>query len=195
MGVSWYVKAGNDSSQFRASMEQVRSGSTDAVWRLIEDYGPHIQRVVRRRLDSRMRSKFDSQDFVQMVWASFFRNPAEMSSFDEPEDLMRYLSAMARHKVVNEYRRRILQQKHNVTREKPLSETHSTEDVVRRRDPTPSQFAIIREDWNRKLEGMSDMHRKVVRLRLAGATYTEIGQQVGIHERTAREIVHRVFDD
>ena len=96
-------------------MEQVRSGSTDAVWRLIEDYGPHIQRVVRRRLDQRMRSKFDSQDFVQMVWASFFRNPVEMSSFDEPEDLLRYLSAMARHKVVNEHRRRIVHQKHNIT--------------------------------------------------------------------------------
>jgi RNA polymerase sigma-70 factor (ECF subfamily) len=176
-------------------MEQVRSGSTDAVWRLIEDYGPHIQRVVRRRLDSRMRSKFDSQDFVQMVWASFFRNPVEMSSFDEPEDLMRYLSAMAQHKVVSEYRRRIVQQKHNVTRERPLNDSHESDEVAKTRDPTPSQFAMIREDWNRKLEGMSDKHQEIVRLRLGGATYTEIAQQVGVHERTARQVVHRVFGE
>ena len=66
--------------------------------------------------------------------------------------------------------RRILQQKHNVTCEKPLSETHSTDQVARTRDPTPSQFAIIREDWNRKLERMSDKQRTVVRLRLAGVS-------------------------
>lgn len=188
------MEAGNNSSQFRASMEQVRSGSTDAVWQLIEDYGPAIQKVVRRRLDRRMRSKFDSVDFVQMVWASFFRNPMEMSSFHEPEELLRYLSAMARHKVVDEYRRRIVQQKHNITRERSLNESRETEDVPKTRDPTPSQFAMLREDWNRKLEGMSDAHRRVVQLRLGGATFEEIASEVGIHERTARDIINRAFN-
>ncbi len=194
MGVYVSVEAGNETSQFRASMEQVRSGSTDAVLRLVEDYGPHIQRVVRRRLDRRMRSKFDSIDFVQMVWASFFRNPTEMSSFDEPKDLVRYLAALANNKVIDEHRRRILTQKHDITREKSLDESRDIDTAVKAGDPTPSQVAIFREQLDRMIEGKPDVYRRVIQLRLGGATYVEIGQELGIHERKARDIVHRLID-
>ena len=67
------------SSEFRDAIDQICSGSEEAAWNFIETYGPHIQRVVRRRLHQSLRSKFDSVDFVQMVWASFFADPQRIA--------------------------------------------------------------------------------------------------------------------
>src|SRR6478736_4128141 len=62
-------------SEFAALIEQVRAGSQEAAWTLVEKYGRDVQRFVRRTLHQRLRSKFDSLDFVQIVWGSFFRAP------------------------------------------------------------------------------------------------------------------------
>lgn len=180
--------------EFRAAIEGVRRGSADAVWKLIAEYGPHIQRVVRRRLDRRMRSKFDSLDFVQMVWASVFRNPQELGSLEQPEDLIRYLAALARRKVINEFRRRIVNDtKYNFSREQSLSQ----EDLAPEEEPcsereSPSQIAMAREQWERLVEQQPERDRSIVQMRIGGATFLEISQQLGIHERTARRVIDRL---
>ena len=74
----------NENSEFRKVIERVCAGSDEATWELIDTYGPHIQRVIRRKLNQKMRSKFDSLDFVQMVWASFFTEREKMAGFTEP---------------------------------------------------------------------------------------------------------------
>ncbi len=83
-------------SDFRTLLEGIRAGSEDAAWRIIELFGPHIHRVVHRLLDRRLRSQYDSVDFVQAVWASFFREPNRIRSFETPSDLIRYLAATTR---------------------------------------------------------------------------------------------------
>jgi len=181
-------------NEFRAAIEGVRSGSPDAVWKLIAEYGPHIQRVVRRRLDRRMRSKFDSLDFVQMVWASVFRNPRELGSLEQPEDLIRYLATLARRKVIYEYRRRIVNDtKYNFSREQPLSEEDSNQaDVLSTEVETPSQIAMAREQWEKLVDQQPDRDRSIVQMRIGGATFLEISQQLGINERTARKVIDRL---
>lgn len=181
-------------SEFRTAIEGVRNGSADAVWKLISEYGPHIQRVVRRRLDRRMRSKFDSLDFVQMVWASVFRNPHELGSLEQPEDLIRYLAALARRKVINEYRRRIVNDtKYNFSREQLLSQEEiDPEEELSTEKETPSQIAMAREQWERLVEQQPERDRSIVQMRIGGATFLEISQQLGINERTARKVIDRL---
>ena len=48
-------------------MERVRSGSEEAAREMFDRYSGHIALVVRRRLDQRMRSQYDSLDFLQAV--------------------------------------------------------------------------------------------------------------------------------
>ena len=60
------------SREFTSLMQRVHQGDEDAAWELLDEYGPHVINVVRRVLTSRMRSKADSTDFAQSVWASFF---------------------------------------------------------------------------------------------------------------------------
>jgi len=73
--------------RFRRTLEEIASGSEEAVERFIAVYGPHIRRAVRRRLSDHMRSKFDSIDFEQMVWASVFRQPQRLDVAQTPGQL------------------------------------------------------------------------------------------------------------
>lgn len=182
----------SETSGFRDAILGVKRGDSDAVWRLIEEYGPHIHRYVKRKLDRRIRSKFDSMDFVQMVWASFFRHPSELATFDEPSDLLRFLYTMARNKVFDEYRRRLQTGKYNVTVEQSMGEDESR-DRLDGGGPTPSQIAIARERWE-QIVNRSERTKQVVEMRIGGATYEEIGAALGIHERTARKIVDAIID-
>ena len=89
---------------FRDLLEQVSEGSEEAAWDLVENYGVTILRAVRRALDSRMRQRFDSTDFVQLVWASFFKARGRLDRFSTPAELAAFLVKMARNKVGMEAR-------------------------------------------------------------------------------------------
>lgn len=174
-------------SEFRDVIEQVCSGSHEAAWTLIERFGPHIKRVVRRRLSAQMRSKFDSADFVQMVWTSFFEHPQKIARFEQPEQLIGFLARVALNKVVDASRQNECA-KHNVRKEQPLQTPGSSETPDRRAD-TPSQIAIARERWSDMVSHLSERDRRILEHRMSGATFVEIGRQLGMHERTVRHIV------
>ena len=185
----------DENSEFADLMARLRAGDQDAAWRLIEDYGPHIRRVVRRELHQKMRSKFDSIDFVQAVWASFFREPGQMREMQTPEELLALLMTVARNKVIDETRRRLYLQKMNVHREEPLDEQPPEKlEKMHSPQPRPSQVAVAREQWQRLMQGASPEHRQILEMRFAGATYEQIGSKLDLHERSVRRIVEQMLE-
>jgi RNA polymerase sigma factor (sigma-70 family) len=183
-------------SEFSRLMEQLQRGSQEVAWELIERYGPHVQRYVRRSLSQEMRSKFDSIDFAQVVWASFFREPQRIRQFSSPEQLMAFLAAMARNKVVAEFRRWLISQKRNVGREIRIERTdfaHGRQ--LSSSDPTPSAVAVARERWSRLLHNQPESVRRILELRFYGATYVEIASELKMSERTVRRAVAELIDD
>jgi RNA polymerase sigma-70 factor (ECF subfamily) len=187
------VRMSTVDENFDQLLAELRDGSEEAAWQLIEQYGPHIHRVVRRHLNRRMRGKFDSIDFVQSVWASFFREPEQIQEFRSPEQIIAYLAATARYKVVDETRRRLGTKKRDVMREESWSESTIEDESNASAGPTPDDVAIAREAWNQLVAGETTRHREIVRMRIAGNTYGEIAQKLDINERTARKIVDRLL--
>ena len=61
-----------------------------AAKELYDTYVAHVLRCVRNRMWHRLRSKFDSQDFVQQVWASFFVGETKLPDFQTPDDLIEW---------------------------------------------------------------------------------------------------------
>jgi RNA polymerase sigma factor (sigma-70 family) len=179
----------SDTSPFRHAIERICSGSSEAVDQFIEEYGPHIRRVVRSRLNPSMRAKFDSLDFVQMVWMTLFSDLSKLADFHDPEDLTAYLVVLARNKVIEETRRRTRYQKYNVRRESDLNVADPHVQASVRRHDTPSALLIARERVDNILNEKSDRDRKVFALRMTGATFNEIAEQLGISERTARQVM------
>lgn len=175
-------------------MRRVEAGEPGAVEELLQGYGQHVMRAVRRHLRSEMRSKFDSDDFVQDVWKSFFAAPPAADKFLEPRHLAGYLVAMARNKIGQEQRRRLKTLKFDVRRERSLDDCLGAGQSEPIDDhPTPSQVVSAREQWQQLVaEGCTDRVREILRLRCLGMTFDEIGRNLGIHARTARRAIEKL---
>jgi RNA polymerase sigma-70 factor (ECF subfamily) len=176
---------------FRDLIRQVQQGSQQAARLLADVYGPHVQRYVRRAISREMRNQFDSLDFVQLVWTSFFSQTGDLPEIDSPAQLVGYLARMAQHKVLDE-ERRLHTQKHDIRRE---DRVHVPVADVISRDPTPSAVAIFHEEWESLVDRQPQHVGRVVQLRYEGATYQEIADELNINERTARKTIDRLERD
>jgi RNA polymerase sigma-70 factor (ECF subfamily) len=177
-------------SEFNQLMDGIRAGSQDAAWELLERIGPHVHRVVSRMLVRELRSKFDSMDFVQAVWASFFVNRRQIASFARPEQLIGFLVGMARNKVIDEHRRRVRTEKWDVRRENSVeTEITSIEESDVPTEPSASQFAIARECWRKLIDGQPELHRQIVVRKYMGDTHEEIAATLGINRRTVTRVL------
>lgn len=177
-------------TDFANLMERVRNGDQAAAWQLIEVYGTHVLKVIRRTLNRQLRPKFDSQDFFQAVWKSFFCDRDKLLAMQSPAQLIAYIQAVARNKVIDETRRRQTA-KYNLALE--VQDVIDMDDVAGT-GPRPSEFAVVRETWDRLIASQSDEHRMIVELRFQGCTFTEIAEKLNIHERTARRVIANLLD-
>lgn len=191
-------------SRFRDLMARIKEGDQQAAWQLLDEYGTYLLHVIRRHLPAQLRSKYDSTDFFQNVWASFFRKPDVFQRFDGPKDLLNYLRGMARNKLTMESRRRFGTAKYDVTREAslddPRPETSRTETMpslepADSRQPAPSYVAMVREQWNQWMAKQSPQNQQIVDLRFRGASFDEIASQLKINERTARRIIDSLIHE
>jgi RNA polymerase sigma factor (sigma-70 family) len=172
-------------------MRRVSEGSEDAAWELVTRYGEEIRRAVRRVLNAKLRPKFDSLDFVQIVWKSFFRVRNKCDRFHRPEELAAYLVTMARNKVGMEARRRLTTEKYNVRQERSFDRLRA-EDMACRQ-PAPIDVAIAHEQWDQMLKDQPAHYRRIIHLRLQGHTCQDIGKAVHLDERTVRRFLKKLL--
>lgn len=179
-------------NEFQVLMDQVLAGSEDAARRLVCTYGPAVLRAVRRKLNGRLRSKFDSDDFVQDVWASFFASPPRNHVFASPHDLAAYLIRVARNKVIDVVRQRLHRQRYDVTREQSL---HACDGALEHRlvspHASPSTVAMTAEEWEVLLRKVPLVYRAVLLRYREGQTPAQIAAAQGISERTVRRVLSR----
>src|SRR5206468_1986583 len=145
---------------------------------------------VRRRLLRKLRARFDSADFVQAVWASFFADRAELDLFQTPEKVVAFLAAMAQRKVQQETRRQLRFSKRDLRREESLDDSllgHARE--LAAQEPTPSEVVSANEIWDRLVQHQPAHYRRILALRFLGYTYPEIAEQTGLNEKTVRRVL------
>jgi RNA polymerase sigma factor (sigma-70 family) len=179
-----------DKEDFGLLMQRIRAGSQDAARELCDHYGPHILRVIRKKLNKRLRSKYDSSDFTQAVWASFFANLPDDPTLDRPEALAGFLAKLTQNKVIDVFRHHCQTQKHNINRECSLDDpaTSPAANLIAPQ-PTPSQVAVAKEQWDRLLKGQPACYRPILVLLLHGHTHQEIARKLGMSEKTIQRLV------
>ena len=178
--------------QFRQLLAQVKEGSEEAAWTLVQSYGRTIERAVRFLIDDRLRKRFDPEDFAQAVWLSFFRHRSQIAEFTHPNELVAFLSQTALHKVVDQRRRNFAAKR---SAKGNQDENADRPESIPGRDPTPSQFAVARERWENMLAHQPEVSRRVLRLRFLGHSRMEIAETLKLHERTVRKILDGVDED
>jgi RNA polymerase sigma-70 factor (ECF subfamily) len=178
---------------FARLMERVREGSAEAIEELVERFGEHILYVVRRRLNQKLRSKFDSTDFSQDVWASFFAVSQEHLDFKTPEALQAYLGTMARNKVIEAVRLRLLGKRYNVQREQSLNDsTANLPEYLDSGDPTPSQVVGAAEQWERMQDRTPTRYLPLLEMLRAGRSLREIARALQVDVGTVRRVVQKL---
>ena len=188
------VKTATQVSDFESFINRVSDGEEEAAWELVETYGPYVLRSVRRMLHADIRSKFDSTDFVQAVWASFFSGRCDYRRLHRPEELIAFLTTMARNKLITEWRRRTRTKKYDVRRELRTDPARlALNSAAVSRDPTPSQWAMARERWQHIMHNQPDHYQEIVRRRLRGETYQSIADELDLNERTVRRVLERLL--
>jgi RNA polymerase sigma factor (sigma-70 family) len=178
-------------SDFEQLMERVRTGDPEVGRELFERYGKAIQMVVRFRLDRRLRSQYDSLDFAQDAWASFFRLPAENYTFQTPEELVAFLVRVVQYKVNDAFRKGC---KGNKNRERKFRCRRSYTDEQPARQPTPSQVASVREEWSRLLEDKPPKIRRILEMLRDGYTQREIALRLDTNVRRIRRLLKSLND-
>lgn len=188
---------------FDQLMAEVAAGSEEATWQLAETYTPYIIRAVRASLPPKVRQKLDSQDFAQALWASILLKRTDLTRLKTPEQLIAFLARAARNKVIDATRRYLGTQKYDVKRERNLDDVafgrrkrpeRTLSGALFARDPTPSEFASLRERWNQVLKRASERDRQILRHRLAGDTFQIISVKLKINQATARRAIQRLID-
>jgi RNA polymerase sigma-70 factor (ECF subfamily) len=180
--------------RFRVLMERALEGCSLAAQELQQRYANYIVRAVRRRLPRALRSSFDSVDFVQDVWASFYR--AQEHEFESPEHLIAFLTRVAHNKVIDAARDRLLSRKRDASREEPLAHLDLGQEgqKVFAREATPSQTAISRELWTKMLAGQPPAYRQVLVLLREGRTQADVAGALRLNRKTVQRIVQRALE-
>ncbi len=178
--------------EFDALMQEVLSGSDAAAKELFRDYEPFLLRAIRRKLSKRIRPKFDSIDFAQDVWASFFAREPECRVFETSDDLVAFLTRLAQNKVIDAARQQFRAQKYNVNREQSLDDsTRFDKNWLRGADPTPSQIVMSQEEWQEFLRKQPLVYRRILILLREGKTPALVAQELNIHPRTVQRVAER----
>jgi RNA polymerase sigma factor (sigma-70 family) len=167
-------------------IDRLNEGDITAAERAFLAYEPYLRMAVRRRLSGPLRSKLDSMDIVQSVWAevlSGFRDAGWR--FTDRTHLRAFLVKVARNRLID--RRR--QHHRAIERERALADTAPAE-MPPAEGPRPSEIAQGNELWKRMLDQCAPDHREILILKRQGLLLAEIAARTGLHEGSIRRILY-----
>jgi RNA polymerase sigma-70 factor (ECF subfamily) len=167
-------------------LESLCNGDRDAAEQAFIAFEPHLRMVVRRQLSPRLRSKFDSCDVIQSVWADLLKGFRESSwEFRDAHDLRRFLVKATRHRFIDRARR------YRRAAENESSLACADEGLLPcSSEPTPVEQLEAEELWSRMIELCPARHRDLLELRRSGASLGEIASRSGLHEGSVRRIFY-----
>ena len=169
-------------------IEKLNGGDLAAAERAFLAYEPYLRMAVRRQLTGPLRSKLDSMDIVQSVWADVLGGFRQAGwRFTDRSHLRAFLVKVARNRLID--RRR---QHHRAREQERPLELAAAEDLTQANQPRPSEIAQERELWKRMLEECSPAHREILILKRQGLPNAEIARRTGMHEGSVRRILYEL---
>jgi RNA polymerase sigma factor (sigma-70 family) len=175
--------------EFSQLIEACRQRDSTATTELVRRYLPHVRAAVRRRLNVSLRARFDSLDFAQDVWYSFFRLVIDRQDLLTEGALIAYLSEMARLKVFEEFRHQMTQKVGLVRdiRDPGMNKFAGP-------GPTPSAAAMADDEWERLTAKLPERERAMLRMLRDGHTHADTAATFGMSEKTVQRLVRRLLD-
>jgi len=181
----------SETSSFPELIRRVRAGDEQAAAELVRLYEPAIRRSVRLRIDPRLRRVCDSLDVCQAVMCSFFvRAASGQYEIDTPEQLLKLLATMARHKLAKAGRHQLA-----ARRDARRVEAGTTEErEITAGTASPSRHAAAKDLLQEVHRRLSPEERQLVDLRSQGNDWAAIAAQVGGSPEALRKKLARAVE-
>jgi RNA polymerase sigma-70 factor (ECF subfamily) len=168
-------------------IEKLNGGDVAAAERAFLAYEPYLRMAIRRQLSGPLRSKLDTMDIVQSVWADVLGGFRDAGwRFTDRSHLRAFLMKVARNRLID--RRR--QHHRAIEQERPLDLAEA--DLPGANQPRPSEVAQAHELWKQMLEQCSPGHREILILKRQGMPNAEIARRTGLHEGSVRRILYEL---
>ena len=179
------------SHDFARALREARQGDQAAWEVLFNECYPKLLRVVHRRLDRMLRSRYDADDFASEAMKSLVAR-FDRLQFHSIDSLMGFLAHAARCKIIDEYRR-MNTVKRYVGRERRgfALDTEPGSGDLYSNCPSPNQLAEANECQARLQSLFDEGARTAVLLRQQGYSTSDIAERMGWGIRK----VQRVFED
>jgi RNA polymerase sigma-70 factor (ECF subfamily) len=167
---------------------RISSGDRSAAEEIFRIYEPYLRKVVRRLLPAKFRTKMDSEDVVQSVWADVLKGfRLAGRRFASPAHLRAFLAMVTRHRLGD----RLRHYQSALDREQPLAGS-CPEDQGRSPHPRPSQIVQAQDLWEQMLALCPPAHHEVLRLKRQGLSLEEVASRSGLHEGSVRRILRKL---
>jgi RNA polymerase sigma-70 factor (ECF subfamily) len=169
-------------------LARLRDGDANAAEQVFGAYEPYLRMVVRQHLPRSFRTKFDSIDVVQSVWAHLlpgFRGNGWQ--FPTPAHFRAFLARVTRHRLTDRLRHYHTAQE----REQPFKADH-LESLQASGQPRPSELIQAEDLWEKMLALCPPAHHELLHLRRQGLSLTEIAQRTALHEGSVRRIFRKL---
>jgi len=167
-------------------IDRLNDGDPVAAERAFLAYEPYLRMAVRRQLSGPLRSKLDSMDIVQSVWADVFCRFREAGwRFTDRSHLRAFLVKVARNRIIDRHR-----QHHRALEQERSLDDASPYDLPPTGEPRPSEVAQGHELWELMLEKCPHQHREILQLKRQGLPLAEIAARTGLHEGSVRRILY-----
>lgn len=168
-------------------LSALSSGNADAAQRVFTAYAPYLRMVIRRQLTPRLRSKFDSMDIVQSVWADLVSGfMAGRWRFSSAGQLRAFLVKVTRNRFID----RVRQQKTPLRQELPNTDIEELQAIPQHGVHDASSHLEAEETWQKLLALCPANHCELLQLKREGLTLGEIALRTGFHKGSVRRILY-----
>jgi RNA polymerase sigma-70 factor (ECF subfamily) len=181
-----------DDDRFAEFLSRLRSGDARAADELVRDYESAVRVVIRAKLtDPGLKRVFDTEDFCQSVFKSFFvRAAAGEFDLHDPSQLIGLLASMARNKLAGQVR---FQHRQRRDARQVAADGAELLPAVEGREPTPSRQVAAREQLEALYARLTDEERLLAQRRGVGHTWVEIAAELGGTPQARRKQLARAI--
>jgi DNA-directed RNA polymerase specialized sigma24 family protein len=131
-------------------LRQAQNGNAGAAQELFDNYAKHFLTVIRRRIARRLRTVFDSADFLQEARIALFSGNLQ-GQCKSVESFLAFLTKVAENHVLKANRKYLDCQSRNLNREVPLEQI-SEDDEPSAPRCSPFGRAMEKDEWDRLLK-------------------------------------------